>query len=95
MEGLSWCCCGIAVLFVAGVVRGLKMRSGFSATEIFRKYLWYLLRERKFDEDAVTDLAVLRTALSMSDEEVSTSTLFLGHAYLSACANPRKLEGQG
>ncbi|BDA47494.1 hypothetical protein COCOBI_10-3420 [Coccomyxa sp. Obi] len=55
----------------AGVVRGLKMKSGFSSTEIFRKYLWYLLRERKFDEDAVADLAALRSALNMTDEEVA------------------------
>ncbi|EIE23581.1 hypothetical protein COCSUDRAFT_47354 [Coccomyxa subellipsoidea C-169] len=54
-----------------GVMRGLKMKSGFSSTEIFRKYLWYLLRERKFDEDAVADLAALRTALGMTDEEVA------------------------
>ncbi len=54
-------------------MRGLKMKSGFSSTEIFRKYLWYLLRERKFDEDAVADLAALRTALGMTDEEVGTS----------------------
>lgn len=53
----------------------MKMRSGFSATEMFRKYLWYLLRERKFDENAVTDLAVLRTALSMTDDEVGTTVL--------------------
>ncbi len=58
---------------VTGIVRGLKSKSGFSATEIFRKYLWYLLRERKFDEDAVADLAALRTALSMTDEEVTHS----------------------
>ncbi len=56
----------------AGVVRGLKMKSGFSSTEIFRKYLWYLLRERKFDEDAVADLAALRSALNMTDEEART-----------------------
>ncbi len=53
----------------AGVVRGIRGRTGFSATEVFRKYLWYALRERKFDEDAVLDLALLRSALSMSDEE--------------------------
>lgn len=55
----------------AGVVRGLRLKTGFSATEIFRKYLWYLLRERKFDEDAVADLSALRSVLAMRDEEVS------------------------
>lgn len=47
------------------------MKTGFTATEIFRKYLWYLLRERKFDEDAVADLSTLRSVLAMRDEEVS------------------------
>ena len=55
----------------AGVVRGLRLNTGFTATEIFRKYLWYLLRERKFDEGAVADLSALRSALAMRDEEVS------------------------
>ena len=41
------------------MVRGLRLKTGFTATEIFRKYLWYLLRERKFDEDAVADLSAL------------------------------------
>jgi hypothetical protein len=62
------------------VVRGLKLKTGFTATEIFRKYLWYLLRERKFDEDAVADLSALRSVLAMRDEEVSL---------LSACFTPR------
>ena len=33
---------------------------------------WYLLRERKFDEDAVQDLAALKAALGMSDSEART-----------------------
>ena len=66
-----------AVWVHAGVVRGLKMKSGFSSTEIFRKYLWYLLRERKFDEDAVADLAALRSALNMTDEEARTPLTLL------------------
>ena len=52
-------------------MRGLRLKTGFTATEIFRKYLWYLLRERKFDEDAVADLSALRSALAMKDEDVS------------------------
>ncbi|CAK0783201.1 hypothetical protein CVIRNUC_006400 [Coccomyxa viridis] len=54
-----------------GVVRGLRLKTGFTATEIFRKYLWYLLRERKFDEDAVADLSALRSVLAMKDEDVA------------------------
>ena len=58
----------------AGVARGLKMKTGFSAAEIFRKYLWYLLRERKFDTEAVKDVVQLRSSLQLSDEEVWTWT---------------------
>ncbi len=31
---------------------------------------WYLLRERKFDDDAVQDLVALKAGLGMSDDEV-------------------------
>ena len=51
----------------------MRLKTGFTATEIFRKYLWYLLRERKFDEDAVADLSALRSVLAMRDEEVNPS----------------------
>lgn len=46
------------------------MKTGFSASEIFRKYLWYLLRERKFDTEAVNDVVQLKASLQLSDEEV-------------------------
>ncbi len=46
------------------------MKTGFSAAEIFRKYLWYLLRERKFDTEAVNDVVQLKSSLQLSDEEV-------------------------
>ena len=47
------------------------MKTGFNASEIFRKYLWYLLRERKFDAEAVNDVIQLKASLLLSDEEVS------------------------
>ena len=72
----------------AGVVRGLKGRSGFSAVEIFRKYLWYVLRERKFDEDAVADLALLRNALSMTDDEARPPSI--GSTFASLRPSPSK-----
>lgn len=37
--------------------------------ELFRKYLWFLLRERQFDSEAVADLVALRAALGLSDEQ--------------------------
>lgn len=49
----------------------LKMQTGFSNVELFRKYLWFLLRERQFDEEALGDLVALKAALSLSDEEVA------------------------
>lgn len=44
--------------------------TGFSNVEIFRKYLWFLLRERSFDEEALADLVALKAALGLSDEQV-------------------------
>lgn len=49
----------------------IRLRTGFTPVEIFRKYLWYLLRERKFDNDAVEDVLALRTALGLSEEQVA------------------------
>ena len=51
------------------------MKTGFNAVEIFRKYLWYLLRERKFDTEAVSDVVQLKSSLQLSDEEVSVTPL--------------------
>lgn len=32
------------------VVQLIRARTGFTTVEIFRKYLWFVLRERKFDQ---------------------------------------------
>ena len=53
------------------VVTGIRLRTGFSPVELFRKYLWYLLRERKFDEQAVDDLTILKSALGLNDAQVA------------------------
>ena len=47
------------------------MRTGFSPVEIFRKYMWYLLRERKFDQEAVADMIHLKHALGLRDDQVN------------------------
>lgn len=64
------------------------MKTGFTSAEIFRKYLWYLLRERKFDQEAVADVVQLKTSLQLSDEEVRSSyasfAFRLGHALQAA-----------
>lgn len=57
----------------AGTITGLRIRTGFSPVEIFRKYLWYLLRERKFDTDAVADVVALRSALKLREEDVAVA----------------------
>ena len=46
------------------------MKTGFSSVELFRKYLWYALREHKFDPDTVADLIHLRQQLKLTDDEV-------------------------
>lgn len=38
---------------------------------VARRFLWYLLRERKFDQDAITDLSQLKSVLGLSDEQVA------------------------
>ena len=50
-----------------GVVRGLALRTGFSADVIFRKQLRYILNERPFDADAVADVLALRSACGVED----------------------------
>ena len=59
----------------SGVARGLKMKTGFNSAEVFRKYLWFLLRERKFDTEAVNDMVQLKASLQLSDEEVLGSCI--------------------
>lgn len=52
-------------------IQRLQRASGFTPVEVFRKYLWFVLRERKFDLDAVADMVALKGALGLSDEEVA------------------------
>lgn len=60
------------------------MKTRFSGTEIFRKYLWYLLRERSFDNDAVADMQQLKSALGLTDDEV-TSQPAMRCIWVAAC----------
>eukprot|EP01025_Chloroclados_australasicus_P046564 TRINITY_DN5133_c1_g1_i6.p1 TRINITY_DN5133_c1_g1~~TRINITY_DN5133_c1_g1_i6.p1 ORF type:complete len:379 (-),score=31.16 TRINITY_DN5133_c1_g1_i6:212-1348(-) len=55
----------------AGKLRTLAFRTGFSATEMFRKWLWYVLRERKFDQEALDDLIYLKNKLRLTNEQVA------------------------
>jgi hypothetical protein len=53
------------------VASKIRARSGFTPVEVFRKFLWYLLRDRRFDGDAVADAAALKTALALTDEQAA------------------------
>ena len=52
-------------------MQSLSRKTGFTPTEIFRKYLWYLLQERSFDTEAVDDMVHLRAVLGLKDEQVA------------------------
>lgn len=67
----------------AGVVRTIRRTTGFTPEEIFRKYLWFLLRERAFDQGAVDDCVLLKGVLSIPDEQV----LLVMHAFMPCIAN--------
>jgi hypothetical protein len=49
----------------------LRGSTGFTSVEVFRKYLWFLLRERQFDAAAVEDMVLLKQALGLTDEQVA------------------------
>eukprot|EP00775_Hariotina_reticulata_P006447 gene6447-6676_t len=53
------------------VAQKLRGQTGFTAIEVFRKYLWFLLRERQFDAAAVEDMVALKAALSLTDDDVA------------------------
>ena len=52
----------------SGIVNGIKRSTGFTNVEVFRKYLWFLLRERKFDPAAVDDLIALKVVSCMGGD---------------------------
>lgn len=55
----------------ASVLGSLKFRTGFNSVEVFRKFLWYLLRERSFDQEAIDDLIALKQAAGLDDAAVA------------------------
>ncbi|KAK9812144.1 hypothetical protein WJX73_000090 [Symbiochloris irregularis] len=56
-----------------GVIRMIRRSTGFSSEEVFRKYLWFLLRERAFDQAAVDDLVLLKGMLQLSEEQIAAA----------------------
>lgn len=59
--------------FNSGEVRSLKFKTRFSEAEMFRKFLWFVLRERKFDPLALQDMLHLKQALGLSQEQVASA----------------------
>ena len=52
------------------MVRQVRRQTGFDGVQVFRKYLWFLLRERKFDQSAVDDMILLKSAFGLTDADV-------------------------
>ncbi|KAL6759739.1 hypothetical protein V8C86DRAFT_2568137 [Haematococcus lacustris] len=71
VEEISKAIPGNRALLTPKFVEGVRARTGFTMVELFRKYLWFLLRERKFDQSAVDDLVALKQAAGLSDEQVA------------------------
>jgi len=53
-----------------GVVRGIAMKTGYSQSEIFRKYLRYKLTEEAFTLDFVADVLALKGACGLDSEQM-------------------------
>lgn len=51
-------------------IQGLGKATGFNQRELFRKYLKYLLNERKFDAQAVADVIHLKQVCGLSDMDI-------------------------
>lgn len=89
-----------------GVVRGIAMKTGYSQTEIFRKYLRYKLTEEAFTLDFVADLLALKGACGLDSEQMKEiltetgermfkkyGTLLTDLAGLTQSGVERKLDG--
>ncbi len=58
-NGFLWAWIVTRFCALVSCVQMIKVRTGYTPVEIFRKYLWYVLRERKFDQ--VRAMAVYST----------------------------------
>ena len=52
------------------VKKAMRM-TGYTATEVFRKYLHYLIQSREFNTDLVADLVALKEALALTPVDVA------------------------
>ena len=89
-----------------GVVRGIAMKTGYSQSEIFRKYLRYKLTEEAFTLDFVADVLALKGACGLDSEQMKEiltetgermfkkyGTLLTDLAGLTQSGVERKLDG--
>eukprot|EP00798_Chlamydomonas_sp_ICE-L_P025144 gene25144-10776_t len=51
----------------------LAKKASCTPTDVFRKYVWYLLCERQFNQEAVDDLIALKVAGGLTDADVADS----------------------
>ena len=80
----------------AQIVRAVRSQSGFSAEEVFRKYLRYVLDQRPFDADAVADIMALRDAAGLTPETTARALEDLSRRmYQSHGALMLKTDGMG
>jgi len=78
------------------LVRAVRSQSGFSAEEVFRKYLRYVLDQRPFDTNAVADIVALRDAAGLNTETTSRALEELSRRmYQSYGALMLKTDGMG
>jgi hypothetical protein len=61
-----------------GVVRGIALKTGYSSSEIFRKYLRYKLTEEAFTLDFVADVLALKNACGLDSEQIKDILLETG-----------------
>lgn len=52
-------------------VLALRLRTGVAPAKMFSTFLWFTLRDRKFDPDAVADLVALKAALGLRDADAA------------------------
>ena len=63
--------------YLTGVVAKIQRQTGFQPEAVFRKYLWFLLRERKFDQGAVDDMVLLKSAFGLSADQARHTSVCL------------------
>ena len=64
----------------------IRRKTGFDGAQIFRKFMWFLLRERKFDSSAVDDCVLLKSAFGLTEQEVCRLLLYGRRSMHGTCS---------